>query len=189
MAYKAASIQEALEGAYAAELELERAGLVRCRPRIGRSSWLTRVRYSCIVLSGGNTMGYTIRIGATTPASDPDGFPVTVASVEVPVAPKDPWGGHSNARAPSYSAWHAFVQATGLEDLFHGRRGLMVNHPGIRPLRPAHLQALQKAETLYKKSFKRSEKPNAEHLERIQWLKFWMGWALDNCKHPSIYNG
>lgn len=92
---------------------------------------------------------------------------------------------------------------------------LMVEHPGVRPLLPIHRTVIDDAYAAYVerigkdklpgwgeagdyfdkaqgRSVYRGALPNAEqydgHLARLTWLRFWVHWALDNCRHPVLKN-
>lgn len=85
---------------------------------------------------------------------------------------------YTNSRWPSYTGWSSFCDEVGLSDLFFGSNGLMAEHPGAVVLTREHLAIVEAV-------------PDPEHgytLDRLVWLRWWMRWALDNCKVPVIAN-
>jgi hypothetical protein len=146
-------------------------------------------------------MGYSIYIGEALPCDckEPDCWyekkgMMLVEAAESREAP-DGGGpiGHGNWRGPSYSAWPNFTTAVGLDDLFWDKRtGLMRSHPGTVPLKPEHLRAVQEARRKYKGTVHPDclypGEVSAENKARLEWLEFWMNWALKNCKRPTFHN-
>lgn len=159
-------------------------------------------------------MGYTLHIGNAIPAEpdpDDDAFRWEIAplSAIVPEAPRAPNDTNPGApfRWPSYSAWADFCDAVGLRDLFYNREsGLLRSHPGIVRLNAGHRATIDAALTRYRERhpdavaqftgaslFPPFEAPSPgdmanAHLARLEWLAFWVGWALDNCERPALYN-
>ena len=148
-------------------------------------------------------MSYDIYIGEA--AIDPphledaaDGYNeirTTVERLAQPNAPRFPGDvctENENHRHPSYGGWSTFCEETGLVDLFFDKRtGLMREHPGTFRLLPSHLETVWAAVKGWKKTHKR--KPGFEEgedfiLARLIWLEWWMSWALENCRVPSIHN-
>lgn len=154
-------------------------------------------------------MGYTLTIGNARPAkpdADDTGYRWEIAPLAAPVpdAPRHPNDTNPGApfRWPSYSAWADFTRATGLDDLFYSRDGgLLASHPGIARLTAAHRATIDAALVAY-----RAAHPGAvagfsadygdtdpaslvnAQLARLEWLAFWVGWALGNCEHPAFGN-
>lgn len=124
-------------------------------------------------------MGYDIYIG--------ERLNDTVFAAEDPAAPnKDPLAPHENHRHPSYTGWHNFAREVGLEDFFFDKeKGKMREHPGIQPLTVLDartvLDALERARQNTDPDF-------AYQIERLEWLAFWVEWAVKNCQNPAIYN-
>ncbi len=112
---------------------------------------------------------------------------------DAPAFPGDQMTGNGNSRHPAYAGWSDFCDAAGLHDLFFGSEdGLMREHPGAFLLRPKHLAAVIAARVKWQR-----ENPTLppgwgvghdSTLARLLWLEFWIGWALENCKVPTIYN-
>lgn len=130
-------------------------------------------------------MSYTLQIGEYQPNIQ-DGIEMPgVIKMELPNAPADgsPTD-YTNERWPSYSAWHEFMVATGLHPLFNSRNGQLMNknnHPGYAIITKQHQRIIHVAYT------KINSLP-MEHRGRLEWLKFWVDWALDNCKKPVFVN-
>ena len=155
-------------------------------------------------------MGYKIIIGELIlDDSDPDSIRYTVEITEDATAPifSGDYATHNtNVRKPKYSAWADFLHETDLYELFMDEEvGLMRQHPGVQPIDEEHLHQVNAAYLLrcafvdkqpgweYQNPASATVTENSTdfdpHLARLGWLRFWMRWALDNCKSPSIYNG
>lgn len=105
-----------------------------------------------------------------------------------------------NQRWPSYSSWREATKFIGLYDLmFDKDTGLMSSHPGCRPLVKEHKEIIDEAyKTFYLKypSAKAGYAPDEsedwpeenEYATRLEWLKFWVDWALVNCNTPVFIN-
>jgi hypothetical protein len=137
-------------------------------------------------------MSYSIVIGEKVPNREEGAnTKFRVDWLELDSAPTcDAPTGQSNQRMPAYSAWSDFVKETGLSGLFFDKKkGLMRAHPGCVGLTSAHLKTLQKAKRVYLKgSVRHTGNLTNYNVERLNWLEWWMRWALKNCKHPAIYN-
>lgn len=136
---------------------------------------------------------------------------------DAPEFPGDDMTGKGNRRSPGYSAWSDFIVEVGLYDLFFGARSsersptrdtcLMRDHPGIAMLRPEDLVEIRQARERWEAKPWRAEEripgwdptlklfedregdPRYDgYLARLLWLEWWIGWALDNCKVPAMYN-
>lgn len=158
-------------------------------------------------------MGYTLKIGELKTGVEYDGLysylSNEVEGVKLENAPAfgEPTD-FTNQRWPSYSSWANAMQFVGLESfMFHEEKGLLRNHPGCVPLVKEHKEVLDNAyEMFYKKypnckagySPKINEKEGIyeddewpkenDYATRLEWLKFWIDWALENCKCPVFYN-
>lgn len=101
---------------------------------------------------------------------------------------------HKNVRWPSYGGWKDFAVEVGLDELFFDEEhGLMRPHPGCAVLREHHESAIALALAAYRvryphavAGFDGSDEDGA--LARLEWLWWWVRWALDNCERPAIYN-
>ena len=94
---------------------------------------------------------------------------------------------HTNQRWPSYRAWNDFAKEVGLTDLFYGHNRddiLLQTHPGCVPLTESHRReinaAMSKADL--------DDKDMFWYNARLQWLHYWVNWALDNCEKPVFAN-
>jgi hypothetical protein len=157
-------------------------------------------------------MGYTLRIGELTTTISQDGLESYIDnSAEVEHLENAPAFGeptdHTNSRWPSYSAWHDFARFVDLEDFFYDKEtGLLRKHPGCVPLVKEHKEIFDEAYANFYKKY-----PNAKagyspkvlsdafvedkdwpeennYAARLEWLKFWLDWAFENCKIPVFYN-
>lgn len=160
-------------------------------------------------------MSYSIYIGQAElrPADPEDGdegrIDVIVESMsldEAPEFPRDILTGKSNGRHPAYSGWANFIDEAGLKDMFRNQdTGLMRDHPGCFPLLPQHLIRVEAALEIWKTKARKDAipgwDPKADPWKgdsadprydgtwaRLEWLRFWIDWALKNCSRPSIYN-
>lgn len=114
-------------------------------------------------------MGYTLKIGQRV--GD------TVATERHASAPADgvPTD-YTNARWPSYTGWSDFCRNTGLGALM---AELMPEHPGIAPIEPRHLAIINAV----------SKQDLSDHdRARLEWLQYWVNWALSKCDSPAFYN-
>lgn len=159
-------------------------------------------------------MGYTLTIGEAKPCppdpSDEPGGSFTwdvdeMSHDDAPRAPNDANPG-ANFRWPSYGVWADFARDVGLYDMLIDRDGegtLMPRHPGIAPLYPWHRDRVSAALADFRAKHpaavaRFSDNPmggdadpmagaNAS-LARLEWLDWWIRWAIDNCKHPAMSN-
>ena len=122
-----------------------------------------------------------------------------VTSPNAPVFVNDEMTGNGNSRHPGYVQWSGALRAAGIYDLFFDENtGLMRRHPGCFPLVKNDLEVVQKARDEYVKKYPNAsprfgtwDTPGSEEdavLARLEWLVFWIAWALENCEHPAIYN-
>lgn len=134
---------------------------------------------------------------------------------DAPTFPNDEVTGNGNGRHPSYSAWNGTLRRAGLTELFFDNyTGLMGHHPGIFHILPAHVEAVEAALSRFKEKHPRARPrfgggppkqfaPNMvmisddmgegaseedAMLARLEWLAWWMRWAVENCERPAIYN-
>lgn len=155
-------------------------------------------------------MGYTLIIGElkTEVIQDDGGYIYNTAELtnhdDAPAfgEPTD----HENSRWPSYTAWANAMRFIGLEELMHNKNtGLLRNHPGCIPLTKEHKEIIDKAYIAFYEKYPNakagySTKVNAfgdddpdwpeenSYAVRLEWLKYWVDWALENCKQPVFYN-
>lgn len=159
-------------------------------------------------------MGYTLTIGnLQTLWDDGDGLESRIRnSAEGEHHDNAPSFGEptdgSNSRWPSYSAWRNFTKFTNLEDFFYNKEtGLLREHPGCFPLTKEHKEIIDKAyDDFYKKypNAKAGFSPNINekhgmyedkewpeennYAVRLEWLKYWVDWAIEKSEKPVFYN-
>lgn len=141
-------------------------------------------------------MGYTISIGEAELFREEFEIVVCVKEEKHDNAPADgvPTD-FTNSRWPSYSQWSEFTEIVGLKDLFFNQYvGLMREHPFACPINKKHKEEIDKSFIWLEKKIKFSElnKEAIENLEnqmrRLNWLKYWVDWSLENCVNPIIKN-
>ncbi len=124
-------------------------------------------------------MGYNLIIGEKIiEDTDSEGGLVWAKGIRLEEAPADgsPTD-HTNERWPSYNGWADLQRDCERHGGGEVIALIVKEHPGYINLNPAinaKIQALKAGES-YNKS-------------RLEWLKFWSKWALDNCEHPVICN-
>lgn len=121
-------------------------------------------------------MGFNITIGELERPKVRDGY-YSAKKVRLENAPADgvPTD-YTNQRWPSYTAWGDFCEAIDINER------LMINdHPGFMPVNFILQQAVDKA-------YAKIKSLPEEHQPRLEWLKFWVDWAMKNCKVPAIVN-
>lgn len=160
-------------------------------------------------------MGYSLTIGEAAFDVDEVGdewtenvqdeyIRVTAVSVELPEAPAfgEPTD-HTNERWPSYSSWYDFCEDVDILPITfdmdeHGNdtgniRGC---HPGFFPITKAFKAEVDKAYDNWKKKYPNvvasydnfEVYPENGQMCRLEWLKFWTDWSLENCKTPIFTN-
>lgn len=160
-------------------------------------------------------MSYSIYIGNATVESEwgdhEDEPPYAAWGVELETHADAPFKPdlteNTNYCAPGYGQWHEAMRQVGLERLWYEE--LLAQHPGCVKLLPRHLEEVKKAHKKYKIRHPDSvmglcrcvecawpgESEVVVHdplknfnLYRLEWMHFWMKWALENCEHPAIAN-
>lgn len=158
-------------------------------------------------------MGYTLAIGElvlseVSPKST-DTIPFYVETVELDFAPAfgEPTD-YTNRRLPSYSGWAEAMSFVGLHDfMFNQKTGLIKEHFDFVQLTAQHKAIIDKAhQDFYIKypNAKAGYSPKAKediqfyqdhdwpeenrYAVRLEWLKFWVDWALKNCEVPVFFN-
>lgn len=156
-------------------------------------------------------MGYTLKIGESIVNVDKEYNYVSI-DVKLEQHDKAPAFGeptdHQNQRWPSYSSWGDFCRFTGLYEMFFDKEdGLINQHPGQMPLLPKHKEQIDEVLKKYKEKypnavagyspkidfskniFEDADWPEENNwLTRLEWLKYWVDWALENCKQPIFKN-
>jgi len=152
-------------------------------------------------------MGYTLTIGeANIESYVEDGLEaycrITAAGVRMDDAPAfgEPTD-YTNERWPSYTSWYEFCKyAKILHAMYYmvedGSSGnIRGGHPGAFPINKEFKEAIDTAYNRLKMQAKTLD-PDADIFDtelggawaRIQWLKYWTDWALENCEHPVLTN-
>lgn len=158
-------------------------------------------------------MGYTLTIGQLKTTIEGEGLDTyvhhTVESVTLDEAPafNEPTD-YTNSRWPSYGAWHDAMRFVGLHEMmFNEDDGLLASHPGCVYLTKEHKAVIDKAHKDFyekypnckagfppkiseeNKIYEDMEWPTENnHAVRLEWLKFWVDWALLNCTQPVFKN-
>jgi len=109
---------------------------------------------------------------------------------------------YTNQRWPSYTQWYDFCEKADLVHVFyvideHGNNTgtLRGGHPGYFPITPTVKAEVDKVYDRVKMQAKTLD-PGADIFStdvgavwvRVQWLKYWIDWALENCKVPVFVN-
>ena len=158
-------------------------------------------------------MGYTLKIGQLETTIQNEGLESEirhdVKDEEFSEAPAygEPTD-NSNSRWPSYTSWHNAMRFVGLEDLmFNKETGLIREHPACFPLTAEHKKIIDKAHKEFYEKYPKCtpgyspklddskgiyedpDWPNENDMAvRLEWLKYWVDWALSNCHTPVFYN-
>ena len=134
-------------------------------------------------------MGFHFKIGeakiegfdAKTQAWEIDVETVRLDNAPADGSPTD----YTNERWPSYGGWDEFVKATGLQEFFgRNENTLLPSHPGTALITEYHGRGIEQALHEYKKNPDRLPC----HLGRLEWLEFWITWALKKCEYPIFVN-
>ena len=154
-------------------------------------------------------MGYIFKIGNATPHFSKADFPYLearwrVEDVEIESAPNFPndFGGQSNMRMPTYTAWYNFCKNVGLYEFFYvDSYRLASEHPGCVGITKEDVDMVTEALRVYQRKaalpagFESSDILKDDHipscdgdLARLIWLEWWMRWAIENCETPAIEN-
>jgi len=102
----------------------------------------------------------------------------------------------TNMRWPSYTSWANFAKSADLyEFFFDDCEGLIRQHPATYPLCEEHRKIVNEKYEAFKKKYPKAiasyeDEDNEANgiLVRLEWLKYWINWALDNCDKPVFYN-
>lgn len=158
-------------------------------------------------------MGYTLKIGQLKTTIEYDGLESYISNdVELVKHKNAPAYGEptdfTNSRWPSYTSWRDAMRFVGLEELmFNKGTGLIRNHPDCIPLVKEHKKIIDEAYNKFYKKYpncKAGYSPKINENEgvyedenwpiennyatRLEWLKYWVDWALENCSKPVFYN-
>ena len=107
-----------------------------------------------------------------------------------------------------YIAWANFCKFTGLTELFFNKDdGIIACHSNCVPLTQRHKKVIDTAYLNFKRKYpnaKAGYSPKVDYDEGVyddpdwpeennwlcslEWLKYWVDWALANCKRPVFQN-
>lgn len=149
-------------------------------------------------------MGYNLAIGNGTlkryDEDDESYFRIEVETVKHETAPAfgEPTD-YTNKRWPSYTQWSCVMDFYGIDKTI-----FIQEHPGAVPLTRWHKDYINAKYEEYKKKYPDSVAEYPEQNEmgffktegrecdinlcRLEWLKYWINWAVDNCENPTFYN-
>lgn len=116
-------------------------------------------------------MGWDIRIGNAVYDADCEESYIADEMAD----PNDQAAGCDNHAHWSASGFDAFLQSTGLEPLFM-EQGLFAPYT-CKPVTQQHLDAVRAA---------LSPAVTDSDRWRLEWLAFWIDWALKHCEKPAI---
>lgn len=150
-------------------------------------------------------MSYAIYIGEAGIYPSPDELPhfdptetptVVVRKLELPEAPLFPGQAfdRTNMIMMGYGGWHITTRLLGLWELFFDSgTGLMRQHPGAAVLTEEHLLHIHVASGMWQASHRDAVAQYGTTeadgiLASALWLKWWVTWALEYCRVPTIYN-
>lgn len=141
-------------------------------------------------------MGYLIKIGEYNTAIEDGEEHPCIPDVALPDAPYyavDYITGRTNVRQPSYTGRYNFCKEVHLENLFYRQPGgLFKPHPGIASVTCDHLTIIQNALDQYRRIYPNHHQEDGTgvgyNIIRLEWLVWWMSWAIQNCQRPVISN-
>lgn len=145
-------------------------------------------------------MGYNLAIGNAEVVTDPEERACSYQVVKIerhPEAPPGSWPDepgfnnyrHTSVCWPSYTVWHGFAREVGLTVFFYGEdgeTGHLAEHPGCTPLTTEDAETVEAARDAW--VAKHGRRANDWNLRRLDWLAYWIRWAVENCDLPSFYN-
>ena len=130
-------------------------------------------------------MGHSLAIGERKVFEDGSSWVVLIK--RMPEAPVDSCSaaathdGRSNSICPSYVAWLRFCRRyPGLHEVFYGDNGPYRDNraDGVAPVTKEALAVVEAAR----------RRATGFDRRRLNWLAWWMRWALDNCVDP-VFGG
>lgn len=126
-------------------------------------------------------MGFDLEIGEFKPYTEDDITIYTVVDVKLSEAPAY---GHpmdfTNRLLPSETGWFEFAKAAGLTVLFNWIDGQIIN----RSAYGSFVDLTQEHKAVIDAAYENINKLHPDHHGRLEWLKFWVDWALTNCERP-----
>lgn len=149
-------------------------------------------------------MGYILKIGQLSVGIEKDGLQSRIYhEVETVKHENAPAFGEptdfTNGRWPSYIAWEESVKMLNLYELFYNKdTGIIREYPeNCVPLVKEHKKIIDKAYKEFYEKYPNTKAgynrettemtPNAAAV-RLEWLKYWVDWALENCSMPVFYS-
>lgn len=143
-------------------------------------------------------MGFNLQIGEAVIDCDADYCTISLSVIDEEHEDAPAFGeptDRSNQRWPSYSNWHNFIEKFNLSDVFNDEeKGLLREHPGISLITQWHKKRIDEEYEAFMRRYPNAKASyetdslNDEYLVRMVWLRYWVDWALSNCKVPSFYN-
>lgn len=146
-------------------------------------------------------MAITITVGnAIIEKDDYAGYYVIVEDVKLSEAPcfegdEDSW--NINSRSPSHNQWFRIIDISGLHEAYK-EGGFMYTADGnckIIPLTEHHVVSIENAIKSLKENYPGSKaRIGIQYSEvdgvlcRLEWLAWWIKWALKNCEFPALDN-
>lgn len=130
-----------------------------------------------LTLNNQTILGFNLSIGELTHYIDEGGIKrTTVKKVKHPKAPRDgvPTDG-TNQRWPSYTGWGSFCDFIEVSDNY-----FIPSHPGYKKIDKRFKKVVDLAYKL--------KGQNSDHDPRLEWLKYWTDWAIENCENPVLHN-
>lgn len=135
-------------------------------------------------------MSYDITIGERIQEWQMGKGNVTIGAKSVKIDTAPTFGeptDYTNERWPSYLAWDQFMKAINVN-----HKVLINSHPGyVKVTKDMVLGFDQIKNSWIEKHPNSIAGFNAGQdyiLARLEWLTFWLNWAIKNCEHPIIYN-
>ena len=141
-------------------------------------------------------MGYTLGIGEKYKYKEDGDFFYNTKEVRLDNAPAfgEPTD-YTNRRWPSYTAWSDFARFFDMNDWFYNKKsGVLKNHPGYVPVTEGMVRYINEKYESVKRRYPNikasygTDKDEDKYFCRLEWLKFWLNWAYENCEDPIFYN-
>ena len=143
-------------------------------------------------------MAILIKIGELTTSVDGVGIDKfiaigaeTVVDVRVPTYVENV--GNGNYIMPSAASWRDFLNYTGLYKLMYNESYSLMREPCV-PITEEHRSIFWDKYNKYRKNYPDAI-PDLTSVHRadycfavLEWLRFWIEWALINCNVPVFYN-
>ena len=136
-------------------------------------------------------MGYIIVIGNAVQKEEEGGIRVRVERVSHPCVSlmrHEPNYNQGNRWEPTYVGFLYFCVKTGLKSIFFldGANRIRGGYPGAMSVTPEILASVEKAKVDWLSKVSDRQVDMFPTIERLEWLIYWMHWALENTKTPTI---